>query len=120
MIDHLTQRRNAAVMHIRRGQRNIAQGRHAEFPHVSLAMSHFEQPEIAPRIAAAPIHAVEPSVREDGLYLFVPIESDWTIKVDAGVALTAADAIRVEKRHAALRIAGERHLVIVKDVAVDR
>src|SRR5258708_8558514 len=65
VIEHVLERRQAAVMHVGRGERHIAQSRHAKLSHVGGAMRDLDESSIAGGIGAAPIYIIEPGVGKE-------------------------------------------------------
>ena len=59
-VDHLGERRDAAVVHVRRGDRDVAQRRRAERAHVGGAVRVRFEPRIG--IATGAVDVVEPGV----------------------------------------------------------
>src|ERR1700679_1596412 len=97
-VDHLFQNRYAAVMHVRRGQRDVAQGRHAKLPHVGRAMGDVDQSSVVLRIASSPVHIVEARIGVRGGCLAAPLVNQWAGEIEARMALCAAGTRREEKR----------------------
>src|ERR1700675_1082767 len=100
MLHHVAQGGEAAVMHVGRGERDVAQGRHAEFAEIALlqldmARARSRRPgwvvvaaaEQVMRVASQPLDSLVPT----GVDLSLALE-----KRDAGVAELAVCELRAE------------------------
>ena len=97
MIDHGLERRRAAVVEVRRRQRDVAQGRRAEAAHVARIVRDLDQAGVGRGICADPVDVVEPGVEE--LDLAAVRHRSVVVRrreVEAAVTLPAAEARRLE------------------------
>src|SRR5580692_7023225 len=118
MIEDVQQAGQAAVVHVRGRQCDVAQRRDAKPAHIFGPMSNLDQTSILQRVAAASVEIVKTRIGEEGAALLVILVNQWPREIDSKVTSGASDAGGEEQRHAALRRLRQRCAVIVEYITV--
>ena len=120
MIHRFLQRFDAAIVHVRRGDRDVAQGGRLELADVLLLVAEFVKAQVRRRVGKLPRQIVEAGIVKLDFGEALVQVIDRTGQVEAAVAVKTLQALAEEQRFAALCRFGNGVAIVAVLVSVIR